>query len=406
MSNTAANASQDERREALVYLDYAATSPSFPEAIDAAADATRRWFGNPSGIHRAARQAKRALEGFREELRSLCNATSQRLILTSGATEGNNWVIRGVMEAKPNARIVVSVDSHTSMWNPAQRYAERVDVLPVDADGHIEPAGLAQLLRPETALVCVPHAANETGVIHDIAAMAAVCREAGVPLLVDGAQSLGHVPVSLAEIDCDFLVFSAHKFGGLRGTGGVFLSRRLRPPGCCGASPLPASFAALMSGGAQELGLRPGTENVAAVAAAATALRRSIAVLPTEQSRLRELAATAAKQIAAAVEDAVLNGCPSEGLPGLLSVSFADLNGRALVADLSRQGFAIASGSACSEQLPEPSRAILALGRSENVARGTVRLSFGRDTMPAEVADAVSALVQTVRRHRSGRRPC
>jgi cysteine desulfurase len=263
-----------------------------------------------------------------------------------------------------------------------------VDTLPLGRDGRILLPSLAARLRAETRLVCCSHAANETGVVHDVSAIADLCERRGVPCLVDGVQALGHVPVDLSTIACDFYVFAAHKFGGPRGCGGVFL--RSEPP-------LP-----LMNGGSQEWGLRPGTENLPALAGAVTALERSLDGLSSTSDRLRSLARLVLDELGRSGVAFDLNANPEEGLPGLLSMSFEGLDGHALVADLAVQGFDVASGSACTADRPEPSRAILALGRSPAAALGTIRVSLGRASTEATaraLAVALAAAVARLRGH-------
>ena len=159
-------------------------------------------------------------------LAALCGFPDGRLVLMSGATEANNWVVHGVMHATGAGRVLVAADVHASVWNACRRHADRMDVLPLDGKGRVGLAALAAAIRADTRLVCCSHVASETGVIQDVGAIAAVCERRGILCHVDGAQALGRIPVNLATIACDFYTFSAHKFGGPRGCGGVFLRSR------------------------------------------------------------------------------------------------------------------------------------------------------------------------------------
>jgi cysteine desulfurase len=226
--------------------------------------------------------------------------------------------------------------------------------------------------------------ASETGIVQDAGAIAAICERHGVACLVDGTQAGGRIPVDLSVIAADFYVFSAHKFGGPRGFGGVFLRAQSVPP--------------LMDGGAQEWGLRPGTENLPALAGAVAALECALALMTAESKRLRELTRTVLTELDRSGEPSQVNGDPEATAPGFLSLTFPNLDGHALVADLAVQGFAIASGSACSANKPEASRAILALGRSPAESLGTIRISFGRLSRPEFVEAFAGALVKTVHR--------
>lgn len=366
------------------YFDYAAAAPPYPEALGAQARAAGHWFGNPSSPHGPGRDARAELERLRRRLAGLCGFSGGRLVLTSGATEANNWAVFGSMAHRPSGRILVAPDVHASVWNACGRYGDRVDQLPLDGGGRIRLRDLSAAITEDTCLVCCAHAASETGVIHDAGAIAAICERRGVACLVDGTQAVGRVPVDLSSIAADFYVFSAHKFGGPRGCGGVFLR----------AEPVPS----LMEGGAQEWGLRPGTENLPALAGAVAALECALALMAAEAERLRGLSQNVLAELGRAGMTFVVNGDPGEAVPGFLSLAFAGLDGHALVADLAAQGFAIASGSACSANRPEPSRAILAMGRSFAEALGTVRVSFGRCSRPDAVNAFARALAATVRR--------
>lgn len=367
-----------------VYLDHAAATPPLEEALAAQAEAARKWPANPSAAHAPGRAARAEMERLRAEMSRLCGFQGGRLVLASGATEANNWIVRGILDGDPASRVLVAPDVHASVWNACGRHPARVDVLPLDPGGRIRLADVAAGISPRTRLVCCPHAANETGVIHDIAAISALCGRRGVRFHIDGAQALGHIRVDLSALACGSYAFGAHKFGGPRGCGGTFLRDAAMPP--------------LMDGGAQEYGLRPGTENLPALAGAVAALEARIAGLDAGTARLRSLARIARVALQETGTDVLVNGDPDTGLPGLLSLSFPGLNGHTLAADLSLQGFAVATGSACSEDRPEPSRAILALGRPPEVALGAIRISFGPGNTDADARGVAAALSAAVRR--------
>ena len=368
------------------YFDYAASARPFAEALEVQAEEARRWFGNPSAGHAEGRAAALELRRLKAAFARGLEFADGRVVLMSGATEANNWVIRSVMARFPTGRILVAADVHASVWQVARLFADRMDVLTPDSTGRVTPAALAAALNPDTRLFCCSHAANETGVIHDVAALSALCARRGVLCHVDGAQAVGHLPVRLSELCCEFYVFAAHKFGGPRGVGGVCL----RWDGGSG----------WLAGGEQEGGLRAGTENLPGLAGAVTALECSLALQPQETARLRAFACRLAEFVRAIDSACRVNGDPATGLPGLLSLSFAGLDGHALAADLDQQGFAVGTGSACSESRPEPSRALLAMGLSPVEALGTVRVSMGRLTDESEVDELIAALAATVKRHR------
>jgi cysteine desulfurase len=368
------------------YFDYAAAAPPFPEALNAQAQAAEHWFGNPSAAHGPGRAARLEQDRLRQRFAGLCGFAGGRLVFASGATEANNWVIQGTMANRPAGRILVAPDVHASVWNVCQRYPGQIDPLPVDRHGRIHLRDLTARLTADTCLVCCSHVGSETGIVQDAGTIAAVCESHGVACLVDGAQACGRIPVDLSALAADFYVFSAHKFGGPRGLGGVFLR----------GQPVPA----LMDGGAQEWGLRPGTENLPALAGAMAALESSLALMAAETERLRGFTRTILARLEHSPTPFQVNGDPESTAPGFLSMTFPGLDGHALVADLAVQGFAIASGSACSAGKPGPSRAVLALGRSPADSLGTVRISFGRSTRPESVEAFARALLETVRRHK------
>lgn len=375
-------AARDDR-----YFDYAGSAPPFPEALRAQAEAAARLFGNPSAPHPAGRAAFAELARCRELFAALCGFDG-RLVITSGATEANNLTIHGRMGGSPRSPILVAADAHASVWEACRRYCRRMETVPLRRDGTIALADVADRLGPDVALFCCSHVSNETGVIHDAGALAALCERRGVPCLLDGSQALGHVSVDLSAIACDFYTFSAHKFGGPRGIGGLLARAE---PG-----------AALFDGGRQQWGIRPGTENLPGLAGALEALRLSLSLLAEEEERLRALAVGLAARLASAGLGMKVNGDPALGLPGFVSVSFPGLNGQTLAADLALRGFSVTTGSACHADATEPPRAILALGRTPEEALGTLRISFGRLTTGEAAALLADAVVETVRRASEG----
>lgn len=368
------------------YFDCAASAPPFPGALKAQGEAAGRWFGNPSAGHAAGRAAALELRRLKAAFARLLDFPDGRVVLMSGATEANNWVIRSVLARLQQGRVLVAADVHASVWQAARLFSERMDVLAPDSAGRVTPAALAAALKPDTCLFCCSHAASETGVVHDVAALSSLCARRGVLCHVDGAQAVGHGPVRLSELCCEFYVFAAHKFGGPRGVGGVCL----RWDGGTG----------WLAGGGQEGGLRAGTENVPGLAGAVAALEQSQALLPQEAVRLRTMACRLAEAARAADAACRVNGDPATGVPGLVSLSFAGLDGHALAADLDQQGFAVGTGSACADSKPEPSRALLAMGLTPREALGTVRVSMGRLTREADVDALITAFAATVRRQR------
>jgi cysteine desulfurase len=358
------------------YFDYAATAPMLPEAAEAYAEAAGELYGNPSSPHDAGTAARRALLEARERICDCAGFDDGRLILTSGGTESNNLVIRGIMEQQPDRRLLVTEDTHPSIWFARQHYEERCDILRTGRDGVLTAEMVALALKPEHVMVCLSHACNETGLVHDVARIARLCNRREVLCHIDGTQALGHLPVNLAELTCDFYTFSAHKFGGPRGVGGVFLREG-------GISPQ-------NRGGNQEWRLRAGTENVAGAIATAVALEISEARREREESRLRDLARQLYSGLEEALPEVLLNSDLENGLPGLVSVSLKGVSSHDVAVELNLRGYAVSTGSACHADQVLPSRVILSLGRKRDEALGTLRISLG----PASTPEAITGLLR------------
>ncbi|MBN8218159.1 MAG: aminotransferase class V-fold PLP-dependent enzyme [Spirochaetes bacterium] len=368
------------------YFDDAGSAPPFPEALQAQREASERFFGNPSASHPAGRAAKKELERLKGAFLDCLGAVGSRLLLTSGATEGNNQVLRAFDSGASGGRILMAADVHDSVWNAVD--APRREILPLEPDGGIRPGALAEAIGKKTRLLCLSHAAHETGRIHDAGALVAQARGRNVPVLVDGSQALGRIPVDLGGIGCEAYTWSAHKFGGPRGVGGILLAGgRLGP---------------LFFGGSQEYGMRAGTENLPGLAGALCALQLSLANLSGEAARLRALSQSFLGNLRRLNVGFRQNGAPNGVLPGLLSLSFEGVDGRALVADLGQRGFHVASGAACRSDRPEASRVLLAMGREEGLARGTLRISFGAANSEDDVAALAQALADSLARLRLG----
>jgi cysteine desulfurase len=365
------------------YFDTAASCPPFPEALRRFEEVSLRLYGNPSSTHAWGQGAHEELEAAREGILGRLGFPDGALIVTSGATEANNLVIRSVMDSRPEGRLLLAADVHDSAWFARALYPGRVDLLETGPDGRISAARLESRLTRKTVLVSLLHVNNETGSIHDLGTLGAACARKGVALHCDGVQAAGRLPLALGSLPFAAYTFSAHKFGGPRGVGGVILRDvRLGP---------------LLRGGGQEGGARSGTENVAGLSAAHVALELSARALDLEVPRLRLLA----RLLADSVPEALLNSDPEHGLPGLISLSFPNLVGESLVSELNLRGFAISAGSACGSGKMEPSRPVMAMGRTREQALGTVRISMGRQTTEQAVRDLAATLKEAAERQRA-----
>lgn len=378
-----------------VYLDYAATTPVDPRVIERmrACLGTDGVFANPASTsHAPGRAAAAEVERAREELAALAGAEPRELVWTSGATEAINLAILGGarFHSRRGRHVVTTAIEHRAALDACRALeAEGFEVtrLGCGPDGRVVPEALAEALRPDTVLASVMHVNNETGMIQDIEKMAASCRDAGVPLHVDAAQSLGRLPVDLARLPVAMMSFSAHKLYGPKGVGALFLRRRPR-----------ARVAPLMFGGGHERGLRPGTLATHQIAGMGEACRIAREQGPAEQGRIAELAQYLCQSLVQRAGAVTIHGDPAHRVAGIINLHVAGIDGEALVAGT--PGVAFALGSACTSASPEPSHVLRAMGHDEHHIRGSLRLSPGRFTTTVEIDQAVTELADEINRLR------
>jgi cysteine desulfurase len=376
-----------------VYLDYAATAPLDPRVAEAMAECLRGPGGNPSSPHASGRAARERVERARAQAAALVGATPAAIVFTSGATESDNLAVLGAARAARGRgrHVVTSRTEHRAVLDACRRLeAEGFDVtrLHPGPDGRVTAGQVEDALRPDTVLVALMHANNETGVVNDVAAAGRLCRERGVLLHVDAAQSAGRVPLDVEELGADLLAFTAHKLGGPPGIGALFVRREPRP-----------ALDPLLFGGGQESGLRPGTLAAHQAVGLGLACELAAAALPGEEPRVRALRERlwAALQPLGRVER---NGAAEPSVPGILNVFFAGVEGESLLLELEGRVEA-SSGSACSSARGEPSYVLRALGRSDAAAQASLRLSLGRFTTPGDVDRAAAAISAAVARLRA-----
>ncbi len=378
-----------------IYLDHAATTPVegrvaalMSECLTAAGG-----HGNPSSEHLYGRAARARVEQARAQAAALIGCRPADLVWTSGATESNNLAILGGVRGAAGARrghVVTARSEHKSVLDACgalEREGFRISYLLPDPQGLIDAEAVRAALREDTLLVSIMHANNETGVLQDIAAIAAVCHERDVCLHVDAAQSVGKVPVDVAALGADLLGFTAHKLYGPKGIGALYVSGARR-----------ATLQPLLHGGGQERGLRAGTLPVHQIAGFGLACELAGAMLPSEGRRLSELGERLWRGLAD-LDGTLLNGHRTRRVPGVLNVSFAGVEGESLLAGLTE--LAVSSGSACNSDTDEPSYVLRALGRDAQLAQSSLRFSLGRSTQVQDIDIAVSAVRREVHRLRA-----
>lgn len=367
-----------------IYLDYNATTPVAPEVLDAMLPWLRGEFGNPSSTHAYGRRAAQAVAAARRQVADLIGAQAQEVVFTGCATEANNLALLGVARALgvEKRHLVVSAVEHPAVMAPALHLRDQgwaLTVLPVDAFGRISPDALADALRPDTALVSVMHANNEVGTLQPIREIARMTRERGILQHTDAAQSAGKLPLNVDELGVDLLTLAGHKFYAPKGVGALYVRD---------GTPIRS----VMHGAEQEHGLRPGTENVAAIVGLGAAAALARASLLTASEHLRALRDRLHEVLAASIPDLRLNGHPEHRLPNTLHVSFPSVSGRALLAEAA-DVIAASVGSACHSEHDAVSGVLAAMGVDAARAAGAVRLSVGRMTTPEEVKRAAEGLV-------------
>jgi cysteine desulfurase len=387
----------------LVYMDNHATTPVDPRVVEAMLPYFTERFGNPGSVsHAFGWEAKEAVDAARESIAAAIGAAPREIVFTSGATESNNLAIRGVAErhrAKGNHLVSVATE-HKAVLDPLARLARQgyavslLGVTPAGSPlaGSIDPQQVADAITDATILVSVMLANNEIGVIQPLAAIAEVCHRRGVLLHCDATQAVGKMPVDVGELGVSLMSFSAHKFYGPKGVGGLYV-RRSRPP---------VRLQAQIDGGGQESGLRSGTLNVPGIVGMARALELCRDELPAEAQRLAVLRDRLLGRLTSELEGVTLNGpdCADRGrrLPGNLNVSFAGVDGEALM--MAMKTLAVSSGSACTSANPEPSHVLRALGLDDDLTRASLRFGLGRFNSADDVDFAVAAVTEAVGRLR------
>jgi cysteine desulfurase len=376
----------------MIYLDHAATTPLCDEALEAIQPFLKSAFGNPSSLHHLGKEAKFACEKSREQLASLLNARPAEIVFTSGATEGNNWALRGVTHRlrEKGRHIISSQIEHDATLHPLAALENdgfEVTYIGVDSDGVLRLDEFAEVLkaRPDTILVSVMHANNELGTLQPIREIGALCREAGVLFHCDACQTVGHLPVDVRELNVDLLTLSAHKFYGLKGAGAMYIRRGVR-------------LRTLIEGGHQQKGRRGGTENVPGIVAMGVAAEvSSRAIESGEEARVAELRNQFISAVESRVPGAHLNGHRENRVPGIVNFSFEGIEGEGLILELdARAGVCCSTGSACAAGSLDPSPTLLALGLPLGLARAGTRFSLGRGTTEDELETVLQLLPEVL----------
>jgi len=385
----------------LTYLDNAATTPVRPEVLEAMLPYLgKEAFGNPSSSHRFGRAARAGVEEAKRAIAEAVGAEPNQVVFTSGGTEADNLAIIGAALAARDRdapfRVAVSAAEHKAVLAAAHAVkhlgGEEV-ILPVSASGVVDSGALDAVLAEGVALVSVMWVNNEIGTVQPVAELASRCCDAppapsGVLFHSDAVQAFGKVPVSLRDVNCALLTISGHKIGAPKGIGALIVRDR-------------KAVEAIIHGGGQQFGIRPGTENVPGIVGLATAAKLAAQEQQALAPRLRELRDELERRVLAIVPDAVINGWQSERAPHISNVSIPGTDSEALLMHLDLAGIACSSGSACSTGTVEPSHVLTAMGVPRELGVAALRFSFGKDSTIDDVDAVAAALPRIVEKVRS-----
>ena len=371
-----------------IYMDYGATTPVDQRVVDAMIPWLREHFGNPaSRSHAWGWEAEAAVEKAREQVAALVNADPREIIWTSGATESDNLALKGAAQFyKTRGKHLITVKTEHKAVLDTMRELERqgfeVTYLDVEEDGLLDLGQLEAAMRPDTILVSVMFVNNEIGVIQDIAAIGAMCRARGIIFHVDAAQATGKVTIDLAKLPVDLMSLASHKSYGPKGIGALYVRRKPR-----------VRIEAQMHGGGHERGMRSGTLPTHQIVGMGEAYRIAREEMGTEIERIRMLHRKLVDGLSG-IEQTFLNGHPTQRVPHNVNMSFNYVEGESLIMGV--KGIAVSSGSACTSASLEPSYVLRALGRSDELAHSSLRMTIGRFTTEEEIDYVVSTLKDRV----------
>lgn len=377
-----------------IYLDHAATTPVDPRVLEAMLPYFTENFGNPSSIHSYGRDTRKAIEDARADIaREIGAAEPREIIFTGCGSESDNLAIRGVAAAYRNKgnHIITSAIEHHAVYDTCkalQKQGFEVTFVPVSKEGIVDPDDVIRALTDRTILVSIMHANNEVGTIQPIDAIGRLLKERGVLFHTDAVQTVGTIPVNVAELSVDLLSMAAHKFYGPKGVGALYVRKgvKLEP---------------LIYGGGQERNRRAGTENIAGIVGMAKALTLANAELEENRKRITALRDYLIDSVLNRIDHVRLNGDRYQRLPGNANFSFEYIEGESLLLNLDLKGIAASSGSACTSGSLEPSHVLLAMGICHEIAHGSLRLSLGKSTTKEEIDYLLEVLPEIVAKLRA-----
>lgn len=361
----------------IIYMDNAATTATRPEVLEAMLPYFVEHYGNPSSIHSVGRDARRAVEKARKQVAAALGCEPREIYFTAGGSESDNWAIRcaaKVTEGKGRHIITSAIEHHAVLHTCAymEKQGYRVTYLPVDADGLVSVEDVKNAICDDTVLITIMTANNEIGTIQPIAEIGKLAKEKGILFHTDAVQAVGAIPLNVNELNVDMLSLSGHKFHAPKGIGALYIRKGTK-------------MSNLIFGGAQERGLRAGTENLPGIVGLGKAIELATAELPEYGPRVSRLRDKLIDGILAEIPDVRLNGHRTRRLPANVNVSVRYVEGESLLMRLDLVGVEASSGSACTSGSLDPSHVLLAIGLPHEIAHGSLRLSLGNDTTEADV---------------------
>ncbi|HYE31990.1 MAG TPA: cysteine desulfurase NifS [Methylomirabilota bacterium] len=366
----------DHRGQKVCYLDNNATTSVAPEVIDAMLPYFRDFWGNASSAYTFGNQLGKQIEAARETIANLINADPREIIFTSCGTESNNTAIQSALTTHPGKRHVITTSvEHSSVLNHSKRLQKQgheVTFLPIEPDGSLDLHLLHESIRPDTAIVSIMWANNETGVLFPIDEIAAICQSKGVLFHTDAVQVAGKIPIDVKALGVDMLSLSAHKLHAPKGIGVLYVRKH-------------AKYSPYLVGGHQERGKRAGTENVPYIIGFGRAAQLAQERLPEENGRVRKLRDKLEEGILRSIPGTSRNGCRDARLPNTSNIAFSKIEAEAILLKLDQHNICASSGSACTTGSLEPSHVLTAMGLDRDLARGSLRFSVGYYNTEAEI---------------------
>jgi len=374
-----------------IYLDNAATTRTHPDVVSAMLPYFSLHFGNPSSLYSIARTSRTAIEEARRKVADALGADEKEIFFTSGGTESDNWAIRGIASAhgKKGRHIITTAIEHHAVLHTVEALGKEgfeITYLPVDEFGMVSPESVEEAIRPDTILISVMLANNEIGTIQPVQKIGEIAKSHKIFFHTDAVQAIGQIPVDVRTMNVDLLSISAHKFGGPKGVGALFIRRGLR-------------IDPLLYGGAQEQKRRAGTENVPGIVGLGAAIERAATLMPEKADRMVKLRKRLIEGLLT-IPESRLNGHPTERLPNNINIIFDYIEGESILLLLDANGIAASTGSACTSASLDPSHVLLACGLPHEQTHGSLRLTLGEETTEEEidyVLDIVPKIVQRLR---------